>query len=46
MFTNVCLVLLLLLAGSLVPKFHLQLSEKSQKDVPEKVEHCTIWQMA
>ena len=29
MFTNLSLVLLLLLAGSLVPKFHFQLSEKS-----------------
>ena len=29
MFTNVCLVLLLLFAGSLVPKFHFPLSEKS-----------------
>ena len=25
-----------------VPKFHFQLSEKSQKEVPEKVEHSTI----
>ena len=29
MFTNLCLVLLSLLAGSLVPKFHFQLSKKS-----------------
>ena len=45
MFTNLCLVLLLLLAGSLVPKFHFQLSEKSHKEVPEMVEHGTIWQI-
>ena len=29
MFINLCLVLLSLLAGSLVPKFHFQLSKKS-----------------
>ena len=46
MFTNLYLILLLLLAGSLVPKFHFQLSEKSYKEVPEKVEHGTVWQMA
>ena len=43
---NLCLVLLLLLAGSLVPKFHFQLTKKSQREVPEKVKHTTIWQMA
>ena len=42
MFTNPCLVLLLLLAGLLVPKFFFQLTKKNQREVPEKVEHSTI----
>ena len=31
MFTNLCLVPLLLLAGSLVPKFHFQLMKKARE---------------
>ena len=38
MFTNLYLVLLLLLAGSLIPKFHFQLTKKAR--------HSTNWQMA
>ena len=37
MFKNLCLVVLLLLAGSLVSKFHFQLTKKGQRKVPEKV---------
>ena len=36
MFTNLCLVLLLLLAGSIVPKFHFKLSKKKLKRSPGK----------
>lgn len=36
MSTNLCLVLLLQLAGSQVPKFHYQLTKESLKEVPEK----------
>ena len=46
MFTNLCLVVLLLLAGSLVLKFLFQLSKKSSREVPEKVGRDKIWQMA
>ena len=35
MFTNLCLVLLLLIAGSLVPKFHFQLTKESYGEVWE-----------
>ena len=48
MFTNLCLVLLLLLAGSLVPKFHFQLTKKEAREKSgKKVGHTisTIWQM-
>ena len=45
MFTNLCLVLLLLFADSPVPKFHFQLKKKHQRKVPEKVGHSTIWEM-
>ena len=37
MFTNLCLPLLLLLASSLLPKFHFQLAKKRQREVPVKV---------
>ena len=40
------MVLLLLLADSLVPKSHFQLTKKSPKEVPEKVRHSAILQMA
>ena len=46
MFTNLCLVRLLLFADLPVPKFHFQLKKKNQGKVPEKVGHGTIWQMA
>ena len=46
MFTNLCLVLRLLLAGSFVPKFHFQLTKTSKREVREMVRHNTIWQMA
>ena len=46
MFTNLCLVLLLLLVGSLVPKFHFQLTKKSRREVREMDGHCINWQMA
>ena len=46
MFTKLYLVLLLLFAGPLVPKFHFQLTKKSQREVSGKVGHNTIWQMA
>ena len=46
MFTNLCLVLLLLLVGSLVPKFHFQLTKKSGREVREMDGHCINWQMA
>ena len=45
MFTNLCLVLLSQFADSLVPKFHLQLTKKSQRRVREMVGHSTIRQM-
>ena len=32
MFTNLCLVLLLLLAGSLVPKFQFQITKKEARE--------------
>ena len=41
MFTNLCLVLLLLLPGSLVPKFHFQLAKKSKREVWEIDGHST-----
>ena len=46
MFINLCVVVLLLFAGSLVSKFHFQLMKKSPRKVPEKVGHSPIWQMA
>ena len=48
MLTNLCLVLLdlLLLARSLVTKFHFQFTKKGLREVREKVGHCSIWQMA
>ena len=46
MFTNLCLVLLLLLAYSLVPKIHFQLKKKSKREVREMDGHCINWQMA
>ena len=42
MFSNLCLVV----AGSLDPKFHFQLRKKSWREVPERVGHSTIRQMA
>ena len=45
MFINICLLFLLLLAFSLVTKFHFQLT-KSLKEVLKKVKHITIWRMA
>ena len=45
MFTNLCLVLLSQFADSLVPKFHLQLTKKSQRRVREMVGHSKIRQM-
>ena len=38
MFRNLNLVLLLLLAGSLVPKFHFRLTKKSLREVREIVQ--------
>ena len=46
MFTNLCLVLLWLLVGSLAPKFHFQLTKKSRREVREMDGHCINWQMA
>ena len=43
MFTNLCLVLRLLLAGLFVPKFHFQLTKTSKREVREMVGHNTIW---
>ena len=40
------LALLLLLLGLLDPKFQLQLTNKCQREVPEKVGHNTTWLMA
>ena len=37
------LVALMLLAGSLVSKFHFQLTKKSYRKVLEKVRHSPIW---
>ena len=37
MFRNLCLVLLLQLAGSLVPKFHFHLMKKSEREVRKTV---------
>ena len=42
MFSNLSLVV----AGSLDPKFHFQLRKKSWREVPERVGHSTIRQMA
>ena len=36
MFTNLCLVLLLLLSGPLVPKFHFQFLKKKTKEKSRK----------
>ena len=38
--------ILLLLASSLVPKFHFQLTKKSNREVREMDGHCINWQMA
>ena len=47
MFTNLCLVLPLLLARSLVLKFLFQLAKrKSWSDTRKMVGYCTNWQMA
>ena len=46
MFINLCLVVLLLLAGSLVSKFHFQSTKKSYRKVPEKVGHSPFWEMS
>ena len=47
MFSNHCLVLLLLLVGQLsVQKFDFQLKKINLTEVQEMVGHCTNWQMA
>ena len=45
MFTNLCLVLLILIAGSLVPKFHFQLTKESYREVCEMSGHSSSWYM-
>ena len=42
MFTNLCLILLLLLAGSLQFRNFTFNYQKAKKEVPEKLEHSTI----
>ena len=44
-FPKLCLVLQLLLAGSLFPRFHFQLGKKSQREVWEMVGHSKHWQI-
>ena len=46
MFTNLCLVLLLLFAGSLVPKFLLEINGKCYKEVREMFGQSLFWRVA